>query len=91
MRNTAEEVAGDPAGEAMQGSTSTFRFGLGQTVEIIASGERGEVIGRAEYSTCESGCLVRYKAGDGRAVESWWTQSALTAVKSGDFGTERSA
>lgn len=56
-----------------------FKFRLGDEVAIAASGETGEVIGRAEYSNAEDGYLVRYKAGDGRATESWWGESALTA------------
>ena len=56
-----------------------FKFELQQTVTIAASGEAGEVIGRAEYTTSESSYLVRYKAGDGRATEAWWNESALTA------------
>ncbi|WP_175681176.1 hypothetical protein [Burkholderia cenocepacia] len=55
-----------------------FKFRLGDEVTIVASGETGEVIGRAEYSNAEDGYLVRYKAGDGRATESWWSESALT-------------
>jgi hypothetical protein len=54
-----------------------FRFPLGYEVRIVASGERGEVIGRAEYEACENQYLLRYKAADGRAVESWWSESAL--------------
>lgn len=57
-----------------------FKFELKQKVSISASGETGEVIGRAEYSNAEDGYLVRYKAGDGRAVESWWTEQALEAA-----------
>jgi hypothetical protein len=54
-----------------------FRFELKQTVTIAASGESGEVIGRAEYTTSEDNYLVRYRAADGRATESWWADSAL--------------
>ena len=54
-----------------------WKFELNQQVTISASGEAGEVIGRAEYTTCERNYLIRYKAGDGRAVESWWAESAL--------------
>lgn len=50
---------------------------LESTVTIIASGETGEVIGRAEYSHSENQYQVRYKSADGRAVESWWAESAL--------------
>lgn len=55
-----------------------WKFELKQSVIIAASGEVGQVIGRAEYSYAERSYLVRYKAGDGRAVESWWTESALS-------------
>lgn len=54
-----------------------FKFDLTDAVEITASGEAGEVIGRAEYTTSESTYLVRYRSADGRAVESWWGESAL--------------
>ena len=55
-----------------------FAFDLGQAVRITASGEQGEVIGRAEYKTSENSYLVRYKAADGRALEIWWGESALS-------------
>lgn len=55
-------------------------FNIGDTVEIVASGEQGRVVGRAQYEHAEPGYLVRYKAGDGRAVEAWWTQGALAHV-----------
>lgn len=55
-----------------------FVFELDQSVKIIESGEQGKVIGRAEYSYADNAYLVRYKAGDGRAVENWWTEDALT-------------
>ncbi len=54
-----------------------WKFELNQSVKIMASSEHGEVIGRAEYAHCENCYLLRYKAGDGRAVESWWTESAI--------------
>ena len=52
-------------------------FKLNQNVKIMASGEEGVVIGVATYTYAEPSMLVRYQANDGRAVESWWTQSAL--------------
>jgi hypothetical protein len=55
-------------------------YEIGDQVEITCSGERGEVIGRAEYHTGARDVLVRYKAGDGRAVESWWNESAVNPV-----------
>lgn len=54
-----------------------MKFELKKTVTIAASGEQGEVIGRAEYAHAEPSYLVRYKCADGRAVEAWWTESAL--------------
>ena len=54
-----------------------FRFNLNQPAEIIASGEKGTVIGRAEYTHGEDQYQIRYCAADGRAVESWWADSAL--------------
>ena len=58
-----------------------FKFEIGTSVEITASGESGEVIGRAEFNHCENTYQVRYKAADGKAVEQWWTESALSSVK----------
>lgn len=55
-----------------------FKFSLGDDVTIAASGETGEVIGRAEYADSSNQYFIRYKAGDGRATESWWSESALT-------------
>ena len=57
-----------------------FKFDLRQIVYIIESGEAGAIIGRAEYDTSENSYLLRYKAADGRAVEQWWMESALSAV-----------
>lgn len=57
----------------------TMKFSLGQTAIIAASGERGEILGAARYLHCENNYLLRYKAADGRAVEYWWYESALTA------------
>jgi len=56
-----------------------FQFNLGDQVRLAHTEERGMVIGRAEYLEHEGATtyLVRYKAADGRQVESWWNQSAL--------------
>lgn len=56
----------------------TFRFELGQVVALVASGETGHVIARAEYTNAYNSYLVRYKAADGRQVESWWSEDALS-------------
>jgi hypothetical protein len=57
-----------------------FKFKMGATVRIRASGEAGEVIGRAEYSTAINNYYLRYQSADGRATEAWWTEDALEAI-----------
>jgi hypothetical protein len=58
----------------------SFKFALQQQVQISCSGEAGEVIGRAEYATNPlTSYLVRYRCADGRAVEQWWSEDALSA------------
>lgn len=55
-----------------------MKFELNDQVVIECSGEQGKVIGRAEYaSATEPSYFIRYKCGDGRGVESWWSESAL--------------
>jgi len=54
-----------------------FVFELGQVITIKCSGETGNIIGRAQYENSENSYLIRYQAGDGRAVEVWWQESAL--------------
>lgn len=56
---------------------SQFRFDMKEALQIEASGERGTVVGRAEYVTAENQYYLRYKSADGRAVEGWWGESAL--------------
>lgn len=56
----------------------SFRFDLGQTVTIDVSGEQGTVIGRAEYQNGEDQYQLRYRTADGRGLESWWADSALS-------------
>lgn len=56
-----------------------FAFNIGQRVELAESGERGTVIGRAEYQDQPPLYLVRYRAADGRQTEAWWAVSALKA------------
>ena len=60
---------------------SGFKFNLGDDVKLVASEEQGTVIGRSEFNngSCPS-YLVRYKAGDGRQNEVWWTGDALEAI-----------
>ena len=55
-----------------------FKFELGAEVKIEISGEQGTIIGRAEYAESANCYYLRYKTTDGRAIESWWGESALT-------------
>lgn len=52
-------------------------YGFDEKVKIACSGEKGVVIGYAQYKDAQDQALVRYKSGDGRAVETWWSVSAL--------------
>jgi hypothetical protein len=56
-----------------------FAFALGAQVTIDGN-ESGKVIGRAEYAHAERTYLILYRAGDGRTVQNWWGESALTAA-----------
>lgn len=55
----------------------SFKFDLSQQVRLCESGEKGTVVGRAEYVNSSNSYLVRYCAGDGRQVEQWWSEDAL--------------
>lgn len=59
---------------------NSFKFEMGARAKLSESDETGTVIGRAEYDQTENNYLLRYRAGDGRQIESWWGESALTAV-----------
>lgn len=56
---------------------SKFELDLNDTVRLAISDEIGVVIGRAEYTDSLPQYLIRYRAADGRQVESWWNESAL--------------
>lgn len=56
---------------------NAFKFNLGDKVMITTSGETGEVIGRAEFTSGNPQFQVRYLAADGRATECWWSDAAL--------------
>jgi len=47
-------------------------FKLGMEAKIVASGEKGRIIGLAIFTACEPQALLHYVAADGRAVENWW-------------------
>jgi hypothetical protein len=57
-----------------------FKFDIDDIVTITASGERAEVVGRAEYRNAENQYYLYYKAADGRAVEAWWAESRLEII-----------
>lgn len=65
---------------AVASQPAPFKFAIGQRLAIVCSGEIGEAIGRAEYPESPPSYLLRHRAADGRAVEAWWTQSALDAA-----------
>lgn len=57
-----------------------FKFALEQRVKMIESDECGTVVGRAEYIEDPNQYLVRYRAGDGRQVTIWWSESSIVAA-----------
>ena len=59
---------------------SSFEYDLEQRVSLLESGETGTIVGRAEYTNHMNQYFIRYKAGDGRQVESWWAEDAIIAV-----------
>lgn len=54
-----------------------FEYRVHDVVLISVSGERGEVIGRAERESGAIEYLVRYENGYGCAVEKWWDENAV--------------
>lgn len=59
-----------------------WKFQLGDRVELAESSEAGGIIGRAQYLVGENQYQLRYRAGDGRQIETWWGESALRAGNS---------
>ena len=57
-----------------------WEFELGQNVGLVQSVEQGKVIARAESLNHVDQYQVRYVAGDGRLIESWWDVDALETV-----------
>lgn len=55
-----------------------FKFNLQDKVRLILSEEVGTIEGRGEFTNSDNQYLVRYKAADGRLVEAWWTEAAIT-------------
>lgn len=59
----------------------SFTFDLNEPVKLVGSTESGKVIARAEYTNKGNQYLVRYRAADGRLVESWWDEDALASER----------
>ncbi len=55
-----------------------FKFKLGDKVRLVLSDEVGTIEGRGEFTNSDNQYLVRYKAGDNRLTEAWWTETAIT-------------
>lgn len=66
--------------QGTQPANTPFKFKLTQQLQVSVSGEQGECIARSEHAAAEPQYLLRYRAADGRAVEAWWTECALSAV-----------
>lgn len=60
--------------------TTVFAFALGEQVRLVGSDEHGTVIARAEYAESARNYLIRYRAGDGRLTESWWSEPAIVSA-----------
>lgn len=56
-----------------------MQYKLKQLATLI-SGESGEIIGRAEYTTGQPSYMLRYVAKDGRLTEAWWTEDAIMSA-----------
>lgn len=68
----------------MNDLTHTFRYPLGHPVALVGSAEQGTVVGRAQHATSVDQYNIRYVAGDGRLIESWWTVDAIRDAKTAD-------
>jgi hypothetical protein len=52
-------------------------FKIGAEVSLAMSGEKGKIIGKAEYESYPDSFMVRYVAADGRQCEGWFEAPAL--------------
>jgi len=73
---------GHVGGELVSDSllTTVFAFALGEQVGLVGSDEHGTVIAQAEYAESARNYLIRYRAGDGRLTESWWSETAIVSA-----------
>ncbi|EFF76068.1 hypothetical protein [Achromobacter piechaudii] len=56
---------------------SNFKFEIGAEVHLAMSGEKGVVVGRAEYEAMPPNYFVRYVAADGRLTDGWFEGQVL--------------
>ncbi len=57
-----------------------FAFELKDKVKLKESNETGVIIARAEYTEMANQYQIRYRAGDGRQTEAWWSEAAIEAA-----------
>ena len=58
-------------------NTKNFTHLLGAAIALALSGEKGVIIGRAEYALSEDSYLIRYVDATGRQQTEWFGESAL--------------
>ena len=58
----------------------TFKFNLGQPVQISISGEQGQVRARGDGIERPNQYLVNYKTAQGSATEQWWYEDQLESA-----------
>lgn len=58
----------------------SFKHELGQVIQVIISGEKGSVKGRAEYASTGNQYLIHYLTADGRAVDGWFDEGELSSA-----------
>ena len=57
-----------------------FKFNLGDQVELNISGEKGVIIGRADYAYSGQQYFVSYADGNGCAQDKWFYAEQLTKI-----------
>lgn len=71
--------------------TQTQTLSLGDIVALIHStDEFGPIIGIANYTEMMPQVLVRYKAGDRRQVEEWWSVASVRLVQKANVSGDTS-
>lgn len=60
----------------------TFKYGLLDAVEIIATGDEGVIVGRVDYADERgTGYMVRYKEDHGIVDGRWWPEAAIEPAR----------